>query len=147
MASEKNPPTTENESVYDNQITFRSILEHPRTVRILQANLHLLPLPTRTGDTEEELISMSWSRKFSLTKLKISARMLQNGLNWYPPWIGAGIRITDMQPDFRKARVTMPLTFYNRNFVGTQFGGSLYSMCDPLISKSNQLLNCDMKHR
>lgn len=106
-----------------------------------------MPLPTRTGDTEEELISMSWSRKFSLTKLKISARMLQNGLNWYPPWIGAGIRITDMQPDFRKARVTMPLTFYNRNFVGTQFGGSLYSMCDPLISKSNQLLNCDMKHR
>lgn len=26
----------------------------------------------------------------------------------------------------------MPLTFLNRNYVGVQFGGSLYSMCDPL---------------
>ena len=25
----------------------------------------------------------------------------------------------------------MPLRFYNRNYVGTHFGGSLYSMCDP----------------
>ncbi len=25
----------------------------------------------------------------------------------------------------------MPLRFYNRNYVGTHFGGSLYAMCDP----------------
>jgi len=25
----------------------------------------------------------------------------------------------------------MPLRFYNRNYVGTHFGGSLYSMVDP----------------
>ena len=25
----------------------------------------------------------------------------------------------------------MPLKWYNRNYVGTQFGGSLYSMTDP----------------
>lgn len=25
----------------------------------------------------------------------------------------------------------MPLRFYNKNYVGTHYGGSLYSMCDP----------------
>jgi hypothetical protein len=25
----------------------------------------------------------------------------------------------------------MPLRFYNKNYFGTHFGGSLYSMCDP----------------
>jgi acyl-coenzyme A thioesterase PaaI-like protein len=29
--------------------------------------------------------------------------------------------------------VEMPLRAWNRNYVGTQFGGSLYSMCDPFF--------------
>jgi hypothetical protein len=29
--------------------------------------------------------------------------------------------------------VEMPLRFWNRNFVGTHFGGSLYAMCDPFF--------------
>ena len=33
----------------------------------------------------------------------------------------------------------MPLRIYNRNYVGTHFGGSLYSMCDPVYML--QLLN------
>jgi len=32
----------------------------------------------------------------------------------------------------RFAKVSLPLTYYNRNYVGTHFGGSLYSMCDPM---------------
>jgi len=27
----------------------------------------------------------------------------------------------------------MPLRFFNRNYVGTHFGGSLYAMCDPFF--------------
>src|SRR5258708_28389992 len=27
----------------------------------------------------------------------------------------------------------MPLRFWNRNYVGTHFGGSLYAMCDPFF--------------
>ena len=30
-------------------------------------------------------------------------------------------------------RVRMGLGWYNRNYVGTQFGGSLYSMTDPFF--------------
>jgi hypothetical protein len=33
----------------------------------------------------------------------------------------------------RTIEVHMPLRFWNRNYVGTHFGGSLYSMCDPFF--------------
>lgn len=52
-------------------------------------------------------------------------------LNLYPPYLGAGIRVDHIDEQFRRVEVRMPLTGYNRNYVGTQFGGSLYSMCDP----------------
>ncbi|MBD9413185.1 DUF4442 domain-containing protein [Pseudomonas sp. PDM16] len=65
------------------------------------------------------------------SKLSRRARLLRLGLNLYPPYIGAGIRVQHISPDCREARVKMALRWYNRNFVGTQFGGSLYSMIDP----------------
>ena len=37
----------------------------------------------------------------------------------------------NMTKDFRSCSVEMDLTFYNKNYMGTQFGGSLYSMTDP----------------
>ncbi len=49
----------------------------------------------------------------------------------YPPWWGTAMRITDVHPDLRSMTIRMPLRWYNRNLVGTQFGGSLYSICDP----------------
>ena len=52
-------------------------------------------------------------------------------IKWYPPLLGAGIRVTQVAPDFRSVRVEMRLTRLNVNAVGTHFGGSLYSMCDP----------------
>jgi hypothetical protein len=64
-------------------------------------------------------------------KLARRARLLRMGLNFYPPYVGAGISVQRISPDCRRARVKMALRWYNRNFVGTQFGGSLYSMVDP----------------
>ena len=49
----------------------------------------------------------------------------------YGPYFGAGIRITHISPDWRELRVSMKLRWFNRNIMGTQFGGSLYSMIDP----------------
>ncbi len=59
------------------------------------------------------------------------AKKLQRRINFYPPYLGAGVRVTRIADDFRSLEVEMPLRFYNRNYVGTHFGGSLYSMCDP----------------
>src|ERR1043166_7031246 len=57
-------------------------------------------------------------------------QLLRKLLVW-PPFRGAGIRVTHISEDFRSIDVEMPLRFYNRNYVGTHFGGSLYSMVDP----------------
>jgi len=45
----------------------------------------------------------------------------------------AGIRVRRISADFQTIDVEMPLRFWNRNYVGTHFGGSLYSMCDPFF--------------
>ena len=52
-------------------------------------------------------------------------------LNLYPPFLGAGIRVRRLQPDWKAIDVEMKLRFWNSNYVGTHFGGSLYSMTDP----------------
>ena len=51
----------------------------------------------------------------------------------YPPYLGAGVRVRHISDDFRDIQVSMGLSWYNRNYVGTQFGGSLYSMVDPFF--------------
>jgi len=54
-------------------------------------------------------------------------------VNLWPPYLGAGIRVTRISDDLTTFEVRMKLRFYNRNYVGTHFGGSLYSMCDPFF--------------
>jgi hypothetical protein len=53
--------------------------------------------------------------------------------NFWPPFVGAGIKITHVAADFRTIDVEMKLHFWNKNYVGTQFGGSLYAMTDPFF--------------
>lgn len=45
--------------------------------------------------------------------------------------LGAGIRVTRWDSDWRAVDVEMKLRFWNANFVSTHYGGSLYSMVDP----------------
>lgn len=52
-------------------------------------------------------------------------------LNWYGPYLGAGVKLEHIADDWREVRVAMPMRWYNRNAVGTHFGGSLYAMIDP----------------
>lgn len=61
-----------------------------------------------------------------------SRRWLIRMLNLYPPYLGAGVRVK-ASPDLRTFEVRMKLRWWNRNYVGTHFGGSLYTMCDPFF--------------
>lgn len=54
-------------------------------------------------------------------------------INLYPPLIGAGIRVTQVNADMTAIDVELKLNWWNRNVVGTAFGGSLYMMCDPFF--------------
>jgi len=55
-------------------------------------------------------------------------------MSLYPPFIGAGVRVTRASSDLLEVDVEMKLRFWNRNFFGTHFGGSLYSMIDPFYA-------------
>jgi uncharacterized protein DUF4442 len=54
-------------------------------------------------------------------------------LNIWPPFLGAGIRIRRFAPNWKEIDVEMKLRWWNRNYVGTHYGGSLYSMADPFF--------------
>lgn len=64
------------------------------------------------------------------TALKRHMRML---LNIWPPFLGAGIQVRRLGPDWKEIDVEMKLRWWNRNYVGTHYGGSLYSMTDPFF--------------
>ncbi|KOV84326.1 DUF4442 domain-containing protein [Nocardia sp. NRRL S-836] len=61
----------------------------------------------------------------------MKASRLRRGMNLWPPFLFAGIRVEEISPDYRYARVRMRLRPWNRNFFGTHFGGSLFAMTDP----------------
>ena len=66
-------------------------------------------------------------------KLLRSPRILQRLINLWPPFLGAGIHVELIAANWDLARVSMPLRFYNKNYVGTHFGGSLFAMVDPFL--------------
>lgn len=59
------------------------------------------------------------------------AKWFRRLVNLWPPLRFAGIRVTHMSDDYRCTRVLLKLRWYNRNYVGTQFGGSMFAMTDP----------------
>jgi hypothetical protein len=52
-------------------------------------------------------------------------------MNLWPPYLGAGIHIDEISHDYRLVRVSLRDLIFNRNYVGTHFGGSLFAMTDP----------------
>lgn len=66
-----------------------------------------------------------------MARRSLSPRALRIGMSWWPPFRFAGIRVLDIAEDWSTARVRMRLGRLNRNYFGTHFGGSLFSMTDP----------------
>jgi len=63
-------------------------------------------------------------------KKRLKNKLMLKLINFYPPFFGAGIKVKKSADGF-SYKVSMNLSVMNRNYVGTHFGGSLYSMCDP----------------
>ena len=64
----------------------------------------------------------------------MNPNVLRWGMNLWPPYLGAGIRVRRIAPDYGEVVVEMKLGLSNRNYFGTHFGGSLYSMTDPFYA-------------
>ena len=61
----------------------------------------------------------------------MKASTLRWAMNFWPPFLFSGIRVTTISADFRHVRVELRQHWYNRNYVGSHFGGSLFAMADP----------------
>lgn len=62
----------------------------------------------------------------------MKASTLRRGINLWPPYLFSGIRVIRLSEDYREAEVSLRQHWYNRNYVGTHFGGSLFAMTDAL---------------
>ncbi len=76
-------------------------------------------------------LNASWKSDCSKDGDQMNHRTFRLLLNVYPPYWATGISVTKVTPDFREVIVEMKMRFYNRNYVHTHFGGSLYAMTDP----------------
>jgi acyl-coenzyme A thioesterase PaaI-like protein len=59
------------------------------------------------------------------------AGTLRRLVNLWPPFLFNSISVTHLAEDWSSATVRLRLRFWNKNYVGTQFGGNLFAMTDP----------------
>lgn len=52
--------------------------------------------------------------------------------NFFPAYRGSGARVVYISADYRKIKIKIPLNWRTRNYVGTIYGGSMYSGIDPI---------------
>lgn len=57
--------------------------------------------------------------------------LLLRFINLWPPFLFSGIKVTKRSKDYRSITVKLKLRFWNANYVGTQYGGAMFSMTDP----------------
>ena len=60
----------------------------------------------------------------------MKASTLRRLVNLWPPFLASGIRATYLADDYREAEVVLKQHWYNMNYVGVHFGGSLFAMTD-----------------
>ncbi|MDE2154886.1 MAG: DUF4442 domain-containing protein [Xanthomonadaceae bacterium] len=59
------------------------------------------------------------------------ASIFRRLINLWPPFLCNSIRVRQVSADWTEASVVLRLRPWNRNYVGTQFGGNLFAMTDP----------------
>jgi hypothetical protein len=64
----------------------------------------------------------------------VSTKLIRRLINFWPPFLFSGIRVKRIAADWRHIEVELRLRWWNRNAVGTMFGGSLFAMIDPFYA-------------
>ncbi|MGL4307057.1 MAG: DUF4442 domain-containing protein [Mycobacteriaceae bacterium] len=60
-----------------------------------------------------------------------SPNQLKRFMQFWPPYLGAGVKIKEFTNDGSRALVTHRPNVFTKNAVGTAFGGTILSMTDP----------------
>ena len=72
-------------------------------------------------------------------KLPATAEQLRHRLNLWSPLFFTGIRISYLSDDYTHCRAVLKNWRRNKNSHGSQFGGSLFAMTDPIYA---MMCNC-----
>lgn len=67
------------------------------------------------------------------------SKLFKVGFNLSPMYRRSTGRLIEVSEDLLKVKIRIPLSYKNRNYVGTIYGGSLYSATDPIYMV--QLIN------
>ncbi|MEO0733301.1 MAG: DUF4442 domain-containing protein [Bacteroidota bacterium] len=67
------------------------------------------------------------------------ALLFKHGFNFSPMYRRTTARITEVSDDLLRVRIRLPISWRNRNYVGTIFGGSMAAATDPIAMV--QLIN------
>ena len=65
--------------------------------------------------------------------MQIKPSLFRRIMNLWAPFRGAGIWVEYIAPDWCEVRVRLSLHWYNKNAMGTHFGGSLFAVTDPFF--------------
>jgi len=63
--------------------------------------------------------------------MDLGPRAIRFFFNFYPPFLLSRARITYIAPDWRELVIVLRKSLLTRNYVGTTFGGSMYTAADP----------------
>ncbi|MEM8526896.1 MAG: DUF4442 domain-containing protein [Bacteroidota bacterium] len=60
------------------------------------------------------------------------SKLFKYGFNWSPMYRRSTAKIIEVSEDLMKVCIKLPISYKNRNYVGSIFGGSLFSSVDPI---------------
>jgi len=69
--------------------------------------------------------------------------LFKYGFNWSPMYRRTTAKVLRVSPDLSEITVKLPINWKNKNYVGTIFGGSMFSAVDPIPMV--QLINAGVK--
>lgn len=64
-------------------------------------------------------------------KRHLGVRRILKLIQFWGPYLFSGIKVVYISKDLHEIKVRLKTSFWNSNYFGTHYGGSLFSMCDP----------------
>lgn len=55
-------------------------------------------------------------------------------IEWYPPFWLMGVKVVELDDDWNKVRLRLPLTAFSRNLADSMFGGYQAAIADPIAA-------------
>tara|TARA_R110000868_G_scaffold96582_2_gene265755 strand:+ start:2696 stop:2932 length:237 start_codon:yes stop_codon:yes gene_type:complete len=61
------------------------------------------------------------------------SKLFKHGFNYSPMYRRSTARIVDISHDLLNVTVKLPISYKNKNYVNSIFGGSMFSAVDPFL--------------